>query len=213
MTYSLNEIQALAKKSARGAGLPWGLADEAGKAVRWLCARDLPGCETLCALLDDLDYSVPLTHAPVSLTGAWQAPSGTLCPLHAGTALSDTASSARPRDMVRVAHPAMLIPFAANAALQSGQPVILKWAGVTASTDGRMLVLIGAKTGIWTAGPMDARCSHGPMAEGNPILPTPRGKANPRAWAALNRFAGRTYAPATEESRASGAGAGVSDND
>ena len=36
MSYSLNEFEALALKAARGAGLPWGLAEEAGKAVRIL---------------------------------------------------------------------------------------------------------------------------------------------------------------------------------
>ena len=43
MTFSLNEIEAIGKRAARGAGLPWGLAEEAGKAARWLTARGLPG--------------------------------------------------------------------------------------------------------------------------------------------------------------------------
>ena len=39
MTWSLNEIESLAKKAARGAGLDWGLAEEAGKTTRcWVIA-------------------------------------------------------------------------------------------------------------------------------------------------------------------------------
>ncbi|NND22495.1 MAG: DUF3726 domain-containing protein, partial [Silicimonas sp.] len=41
MSYSLNEVEATAKKAARGAGYPWGLAEEAAKATRWLCAHDI----------------------------------------------------------------------------------------------------------------------------------------------------------------------------
>ena len=40
-----------------------------------------------------------------------------------------------------------------------------------------------------------------------------RAQPAPEAWATLNRLAHRTYAPATEESRLKGAGAGLSDND
>ena len=36
---------------------------------------------------------------------------------------------------------------------------------------------------------------------------------DPAVWARLNRFASKTYAPATEASRAAGAGAGLTDND
>ena len=49
-------------------------------------------------------------------------------------------------------------------------------------------------------------------------MPTPlpnatRAAPDPSAWAALTDLAHRTYAPATEESRRLGAGAGLSDND
>ncbi|HBM69159.1 MAG TPA: DUF3726 domain-containing protein, partial [Rhodobacteraceae bacterium] len=37
MSYSLNELQALARKAARGSGVPWGIAEEAAMAARYLC--------------------------------------------------------------------------------------------------------------------------------------------------------------------------------
>ena len=43
MSWSLGEIGALATKAARGSGMDWGLADEAGYAVKWLQRRQLPG--------------------------------------------------------------------------------------------------------------------------------------------------------------------------
>jgi hypothetical protein len=51
MTFSLNEVEAMGKRAARGAGLDWGIAEEAGKAARWLTARGLPGPELLAELL------------------------------------------------------------------------------------------------------------------------------------------------------------------
>ena len=42
MSWSLGEIGALATKAARGSGMDWGLADEAGYAVKWLQRRQLP---------------------------------------------------------------------------------------------------------------------------------------------------------------------------
>ena len=43
MSLSLNEVESLAKKAARGTGYPWGLAEEAAKASRWLAARGVDG--------------------------------------------------------------------------------------------------------------------------------------------------------------------------
>ena len=40
-----------------------------------------------------------------------------------------------------------------------------------------------------------------------------RGYPAEKTWQTLNLYAARTYAPATEESRLKGAGAGLSDND
>ena len=51
MTWSLNEIESLAKNATRGAGRDWGLAEEAGKATRWLCAAGWPGADLLAELL------------------------------------------------------------------------------------------------------------------------------------------------------------------
>ncbi|WP_420862490.1 hypothetical protein [Algirhabdus cladophorae] len=43
--------------------------------------------------------------------------------------------------------------------------------------------------------------------------PTARVPMDPVLWAHLNKLAAKTYVPASEESRLSGAGAGLSDND
>ena len=51
MSWSIGETSALALKATRGAGLSWGLAEEAAGAVAWLHERNLPGVAALCSYL------------------------------------------------------------------------------------------------------------------------------------------------------------------
>lgn len=45
VTLALSELRALVTKAARGAGLSWGLAEEAGWAADWLARRGLPAAD------------------------------------------------------------------------------------------------------------------------------------------------------------------------
>jgi hypothetical protein len=78
MTFSLNEVEAMGKRAARGAGLDWGIAEEAGKAARWLTARGLPGPELLAELLTRNEGKSYEELAPASIDGVWEAKSGWL---------------------------------------------------------------------------------------------------------------------------------------
>ncbi|MGI9310230.1 MAG: DUF3726 domain-containing protein [bacterium] len=61
MICSLNQIEQTARKAARGGGAPWGLADEVGKALRWLHAYRLNGAAALAKMLDDAVCDVDAT--------------------------------------------------------------------------------------------------------------------------------------------------------
>ncbi len=187
MTLSLNEVETIAKRATRGAGQPWGLADEAAKACRWLCVQGLDGVGSLTTDLE---------------TGAQT--------LIKGVSLSDRASilSTEAVTLPGVSTPLMILPFAANAARLIKACVTVKCGGVVAVTDGRSLEL---------AQGFPDRSETVTIASGG-VLTTARTHATraaplPRDWQALNALAHRTYAPATEESRARGAGAGTTDND
>ena len=83
---SLNELEALARKAARGAGLPWGLAEDAGWAVRWLEARELPAATLLAHWLDRRPRSTPV---PQRDKGIWTGGNAPLCPLVTGPMLAE----------------------------------------------------------------------------------------------------------------------------
>lgn len=208
---SLNEVEALAKKATRGAGYPWGLAEEAGKAVRWLCAADIDGCAALAGLMSESDgMSLPdRTPRPGTV---WTSPGNRLCPLLAGVALSDFADSLAEHEirLENVARPILLAPFAALSAQCLKAPVALEWDDARVATDGASLAVAG-DIGAASASVVVKIGSRPERGEAQPA----RSRAAPgtETLETLNRLSHRTYAPATEASRLSGAGAGLSDND
>lgn len=225
MGFSLNEIEAMGKRAARGAGLSWGLAEEAGKAARWLTARGYPGAEQLADILTRNDKQNYAELAPADVDGVWQAPSGRLCPLIAGAALCDRATEISEGHVIELgetAQPLLLAPYAAGAVKLTGTAISIGWDDVvmTLTPDSEMIegnrdALTARSTDsvhCRRTDPVDALAA--PVNElAVPAVPAvPAAPVDAATWSRLAAFAQRTFAPATEASRLSGAGAGLSDN-
>lgn len=211
MTFSLNEIEAMAKKAARGAGYAWGPAEEAGKAVRWLESHGLPGGAALVGHLNVGNIDGP----PTALQGDWSSATGVLCPLTSGAALNDCAdqlADGHVQSMTNVDHPLLILPFAAWAALHIKVPIRVEWDGMRATTDGYRLRYEARNGDPNQSGPATVSCKMD-NARGDLHAPALRGEISRDVWQTLGKYAHRTYAPASEESRLLGAGAGLSDND
>ena len=193
-TWSLNEIEALALKAARGAGFEWGLAEEAGQAVRWLLARDLPGADALLA---------------ICVAGSSKTPE--FCPLTFGCALCDGLVSVSNATSRKVVAPLLVLPFLAWTAKREKTSLSLEWKGAAfvVTADG---TLMGSadnpiiKHATVTVGLVE-NCDLSPSKIGHRAL------VDCETYVALSDLAARTYAPATAASRESGAGAGLTDND
>ncbi|TBX21188.1 DUF3726 domain-containing protein [Nioella sediminis] len=207
MSLSLNETESLAKTAARGAGLSWGMAEEAAKATRWLCARGIDACDPLVALLFRHDEEGHAQAGPERLDGTWRGAEGWLCPIACGAVLADLGPAApMPLTLTRVALPVFLLPFAATLAKDLGQSVTLSWDGGHAATDGDAVSLDTppplSDVTLTLGGPIPARSPHKTRAETDQMI-----------LVSLGIYAARTRAPATEASRLAGAGAGLTDND
>lgn len=209
MSFSLNEMEATAKRATRGAGYSWGLAEEAAKAARWLCVQGLDGSTDLARVLERRFSEQPTLHRPQTTAGVWHGKND-LCPLASGALLSDCAQRLKdgPIEMRQVAAPLVLLPFAALAAKQLKRSVRVECDDVVAVTDGTNLDLQGTPPAVAQRVTVSI-CQE--TAKPSRLLS--RSHPAAQSWEALNRFAHKTYAPATEESRALGAGAGLSDND
>jgi hypothetical protein len=215
MTHSLNEIEAMSKRAARGAGLPWGLAEEAAKGTRWLSAFSFPGIEMLEGLLTLNDRLPAVDFSPATLNGSWSAPAGRMSPLIAGAAMSDCAvrmEAGQVIEMENVSFPLLVVPFAAGAALRLCVPVSVSWEGARLTTDGQRLCVQGEREAIQARHAAQLSCA-APAEMTGQSEPVMRAEVDETAWAKLGEFAHRTYAPATESSRLLGAGAGLNDND
>lgn len=218
MSFSLNEIQATAKKATRGAGYSWGMAEEAAMATGWLCGCGIDASRALAKALNAANEQ-DLTHmAPQNMGTKWQAISGIMCPLIAGVQIADFAAIAGPgkTEIDKVVAPVLLLPFAAIAARKTGGIVRIEWDGVLAKTDGYALHVSGDIPVLHTdISPVTITRFGAPAGD----LPSPtmprhnRATPDPRDWQTLGQFAQRIYAPATRDSRLKGAGAGLSDND
>lgn len=212
MSFALIEVEATAKKATRGAGYGWGVAEEASKAARWLCAAGIDGVAALARALEKVDGKTLAGLTPTALGGDWRSEQGLMCPLTAGAALSDAtvfwAEEGKRIDGVVV--PVLLLPFAANAARQLDKVVTLSWDGTQIATDGYVASVVSGDPAADSAETVVVRCG----GEVSQALPA-QTRATPSAadWSTLNQFAHRTYAPDTEESRLKGAGAGLNDND
>ena len=142
MNLSLNELNTLAKRAARGAGYSWGLAEEAGKATRWLCSHGLDGIGQLSQLLESEMNIAPSTHRPEEAGDVWQA-TESLCPLVTGTYLCDSAKTLvqRTLEIRDIVAPSLLLPFVAMVAIQNRQSYSIKCDDVIAVTDGHSVVV------------------------------------------------------------------------
>ncbi|MEM8693621.1 MAG: DUF3726 domain-containing protein [Pseudomonadota bacterium] len=194
LTRTLSEIQATCTKAARGAGCPWGLAEEAGLAARVLEAHGLPGISTVADLFK----------TPRSCACDGKAP-GRSCGLAKMAAVSD----APPQDVTvlgPVAGPLLLI---APGLMDDTHVWHVDWlsGSVQTTTDG--VAIKGAPPPTVAERLTIART--GLTRTAKPVWQSRNVDAI--AWTKLEALAARTYVPDTDASRLSGAGPADTDKD
>lgn len=186
LSWSLGEIEALARKAAHGAGKPWGLAEEAGWAVRWLAQSGLPGPEALAASLQN---------------------SSGKCPIVFACELSDPGDLETSANFGLIEQPLLVLPFLGRCC-PHGRAVVATIGPARAEVSAHKTIVSGVVPAV---GQIEVQ---GMCTASEPILNVTRvAEITPGAMSVLERFAARTYAPATEASRELGAGAGLTDND
>lgn len=209
---SANELEGLSRRAARGAGLAWGLAEEAGKVARWLAVRRLPSVALVAPCLSRSNGVAYADLVPVVDGRRWAARSGDLCPMVAGAALSDLARDITPGRSVTlssVVYPLLLSAFLGRAAKATGRSFRIQWSGMSircAPDD--LSVDFGDETELLRERGLDVtiEATTG-KAAGLKMSRQPTSIAvSVDDWAVLKALAALTYVPATDESRLRGAG-------
>ena len=215
---SRGEVVALCMKAARGAGMSWGLAEEAGFAAGWLTERGVDGPASLLAHLTGAQGRRWSDHGPIVEADEWRASSGgSLCPIALGASLCDHAglpggpAAGCSLRIGPVDHPLLLIPFLAVVEDASGIVLALDLQADADDAREADVGLVQAMSALHDRHRLSLRLS-GRAGTARPatIAPTPDIAA--AAIAGLNLLAMRTTVPASDASRA-GAGSTTNDDD
>jgi len=212
---TLAEAEAYLRKAARAVGLDWGLAEEAGKAARWLAAFGLPGPEIVLAQLESLagvDYTAVM---PDCGREPWQAPGGLLCPVVTGAALADRSAqlvAGKDFELGRTAYPLLLVAILGQAARHHEVAFATAWDGVQVNCFGDGLQILGDRDDLLRAATETVRCWRDDSAVAE-LRPSTRAyQIDEATFKRIDTLAFQTYVPASEASRA-GAGPALTDND
>lgn len=214
---SRNEVETLCAKAARGAGMGWGHADEAGGAAGWLHAHGIDGATALLAHLDAAAGTPWPDVSPVVGAGRWSARgAGPLCPVAVGVTLCDYRDlpegnlAGAGLSLATVGSPILLLPFLSDIARYLGSGLTARWGGGAVHVDGQgncggdVEGLAALRSAAVELMPRAARIETVFAAGTKPC--------DGAILARLNDLAMKTTVPQSEKSRAD-AGAGTSDND
>ncbi|TPO13397.1 DUF3726 domain-containing protein [Mesorhizobium sp. B1-1-5] len=188
---SLNEVETLSAKAARGVGFSWGLADDIGRAARRIAVED---DNWGMAMLSLAENAQSLTAPDPARAARWRKgeadkPAQTpLCPIRTAALLLDAPppASALPLAIIGVGLPVWLDAMLRRSAMRVARPAgLAKRAGVV----------------------IEHRAEIEQPATGR------RGAIDEQTLAALSSFAARTYVPESERSRMRGAGGGRVDDE
>jgi hypothetical protein len=212
---TLVEIESSIRKAARATGLDWGIAEEAGKSARWLAAFGLPGPELMLAQLQQLEGHDYRDFIPDPKLDPWQSRSGILCPVISGAAIADRSLQmleGKQFNLGKTAFPLLLAATVGQAARCHQSVFTTSWAGVRVSCFENGLSIHGNGDDL-LLGEVDAvSCREDNLPSPQQLPSTLAYQVDVDSWKAIDKLAFKTYAPATEASRA-GAGAGLTDND
>ena len=211
---SIGEVESLVFKACRGAGMAWGIAEDAGRIAGFLARQNVDGLSALASLLTQNDGKRFDDIAPMTSGDILRARGGTLCPVATGCLLSDLTGDLQTDyqfELENVSYPILLAGFLGAIAERNGR---------TFEATGKDLAFHCSPTGLYAIEEINAlpEVANIAVKSVKPVNCLPnetaiRAICSQAAFDTLSAFAHRTYVPATEASRMSGAGAGVNDND
>lgn len=238
---SNNEAASLIKLAARGVGYPWGMGEEAVYVSHWLVERQLPALELFNVLFTWVDEQEYSNLGLQNMGSAWSCRREELCPIVCGSAIIDAAKNLLTNDSIELKNvvcPILILPFISEVSLVLEKSICVQCAGAELVVHGKQIELSGENGELLSHNLLkglpaslsirvvnDASETQAKFADSAadifdasnvelwPIVSHSRVSTNALCIAPLKQYAHRTYAPATEQSRLSGAGAGTSDND
>ncbi len=230
MRLSLNQVEQGARKAVRGAGLDWGLAEEAGRAIRWLESVDLHGVHQLARHLGEVAHSEITDLRIKPQSGVWHALKGKTSPLLAGPSIADWINGGSFDSSGHGGHgsnqilvigdvefPMLCAGYAGVATAYSEKWLRMTWGDIKVFCGPDGLGFSGNRGTLETT---EAKILEAQFMEPDQLVMKIfwRASGHPcsviqKDWEIVEMYAHRTYVESTEASRIAGAGAGLQDND
>lgn len=221
MRLSLNEVEICLRRAALGCGVPQGYAEDLGACAAWLCAQGFAGVPTALAELEAWAAGESgvgrLTVAPAPrLAGDGAKP---LAAWHLGPSAADLLRAGLgPLGLDPVAHPLLVLGALGNYSAAKGPGLLLRWeTGAALCRNGAPYLVAGDWAALEAPLPaMQAACA-GPRERGvrraAAAVLDAGVPVDPGVWARVQTLVHRSLVPASQASRATGAGAGLVDAD
>lgn len=204
MNLSLGEYRALLAKAFRGVGYSWGLAEEAAYSAARLAELGLPSGEMVARLLGHVDGC---TMSDLMPDADWCSPGTALCPICLGASIADQGGcdvlSIGPMYEPMLAAPLLARTLTGAAALG----YVIEWEGGSCSVAMRAI----RRVGRFPRGSVPVTISRDTI-DPTVVVTASRVELEDATVDTFAELAHRTYAPASDAGRHSGAGAGPSDD-
>lgn len=201
--YSIKELQTLTSRAAKGAYMPWGLAEEAAAAVCWLEHNQIMAIQPFVDLLL-ANEGCEVTRLPAA------------CPVMTGAYLSDlrgTNLSGDPLKIGSLGAPVLLVPFLVWVANDLQRPLRLGWGQVQMLIGSEGVEIVSGSEYLDTSTPQDVEIAFAPDPPQLSGIKVARITISDRNRLDLERLVRQTHLPESEQSQASGAGGGTVDDD
>ncbi|MEM9030045.1 MAG: DUF3726 domain-containing protein [Pseudomonadota bacterium] len=209
MKPSLNEIDVVVRKAAVGVGWSYGVGEDVGRAAAWLVAQGHDGVGTAIAAIQP---GASVARCEPTADG-WAFPQARVAAVGLSAFELLAIDPSRRVILRNVDHPLLLIGLAGVAAVDNGGAYMLT--GCTTeriaeriNVSANHATFAGAKlTGETVSVERSTPSNHAPLETQAVAV------IDDTVWRQALALAARTYVPASETSRAHGAGAGLTDND
>ena len=208
--YSNKELRTLAARAAKGAYMPWGLAEDAAASLAWLERHDISAIRPFVDLLTANDGKDAAQLAPVfgrDETGLRKR--ARICPIMAGAYLSDLKGANLGDGSLAIENvnsPVLLAPFLVWVARDLGRSLWIEWGKVLAHVGGEAVEIVSGREELELSMRQDVAISFAPGVPELTRAIRPRTEISNDNRLMLERFVQRTLLPESDLSRASGAG-------
>ena len=202
---SSSEINTVSKRAARAAGYSWGIAEEVGKCISSIEMFGIPGVENLNNYFKNIRNIEP--EGPKQIEKNNKLNDKSLCPIYTGLKLIDNYKSVdeiKTLNFIKLDYPLLLLPFINKLSYLIGKRIQVSIDDINAECNLNTCVLADH----------NIKSSIIKKAERVTIsIIENEDNFSSKSWNELYEMSTETFVEETEQSKQTGAGAGLQDND